>query len=187
MQAFRALPRSWVWTFADAEAALGPSEQSDFREGRVTAVPGRRLLKSLGPVRLLVVTVRKADIADDVYYYRAEGQLLDAARDAPQQPFAGIGFARDRRDRLAWIIAANLALLALAYAAFVAAGAEAARGRRPAAPAGGAAGGLRRRTPPALCRCAAAGIDPGLAVRAGRGVLLAPLSGRARPRGRAAA
>ena len=50
------------------------------------------LLKRFGAAKLLVVTIYRTDVADDVYYYRARGQILDAAGNSPQESFVASGF-----------------------------------------------------------------------------------------------
>ena len=118
LRMFRALPRFRVYTHAEAAAALTPAELADFLAGRVTPAVKAGLLKGFGATKLLVVTIRPVDAAEGVYRYGTEGQLLDAASDSPPERFSTMGLSRDRRDRLAWIVLANVALLALALAAY---------------------------------------------------------------------
>ena len=115
---FRASPRFRVHTHAEAAVALTPAELADLLAGRVTPAVKAGLLKGFGATKLLVVTIRPVDAAEGIYHYGTEGQLLDAASDSPPERFSTMGFSRDRRDRLAWIVLANVALLALALAAY---------------------------------------------------------------------
>ena len=62
-------------------------------------------------------SIRQTDAIADVCRWRTEGWFLDAGK-PPQKAFSTFGFGRDRRDRLAWILWANAALLAVAYAAY---------------------------------------------------------------------
>ena len=132
-----------------------------------------------GP-RVLVVVIRQADVIGDVHFYRMEGRILEAGKPR-QEAFSTSGFGRDRRDRLAWILWANAALLAIAYAAY----ALIVHTHR------AMAGGIMDRASPAaigcFCRGAhsairgfpAAGIDTAPTGNAGTGFLLDCVSGRA--------
>ena len=95
------------------------------RRGRLAMISGpaaslprlrRGCSQAFGP-RLLVVVIRQADAIADVCCYRTEGRFLEAGK-PPQEAFSTSGFGRDRRDRLAWILWANAALLVVAYAAY---------------------------------------------------------------------
>ncbi len=138
-QVFRGSPLFQVQTHAAVEEAIGPAGEDasqrpeppatavagrfpgqttrdDFRAGRITPAVEQRLLKAFGP-RLLVVVIRQADAAADLCCYQTEGRILEAENPS-QEAFTTSGFGRDRRDRLAWIVWANVALLAVAYAAY---------------------------------------------------------------------
>ncbi len=143
-QVFHESPLFQVQTHAAIEDALAPAGnevRDDFRAGRITTAVAERLLQAFGP-KLLVVVIRQADAIADVCYYRAEGHFLEAEKprqEASQGPslggdesqqslaagkprqesFSTAGFGRDRRDRLAWILWANAALLVIAYVAYV--------------------------------------------------------------------
>ncbi len=123
-QVFRRSPQFQVQTHAAVEEALAPAGKEtpqqagdDFLAGHITAAVQKRLLETFGP-RLLAVVIRQADAVADVCCYRTEGRFLEAGK-PPQEAFSTSGFGRDRRGRLAWILWANAALLAVAYAAYV--------------------------------------------------------------------
>jgi tetratricopeptide (TPR) repeat protein/uncharacterized protein (DUF1778 family) len=118
-QVFRGSPRFQVLGHADVAPLLSRAEWDRLQGGDVTSLRGN-LLQGLGP-RLLVVTLRKSDATNDVRAYTATGQILEESGNTPAKrvkPFSAVGVARDRRDRLAWILWANAALLAAAYAAY---------------------------------------------------------------------
>ena len=121
-QAFHGSPRFSLPRNAAVTEALTPGKGEtdtpleDFRAGRITPAVEEKLLKAFGP-NLLVVAIRRADvIADDVYYYQTEGNIIEASK--PQETFSTFGLGRDRHDRLAWIVWANAALLAAAFGAY---------------------------------------------------------------------
>ena len=118
LRMFRTSPRFRVHTHADATGALSPAEQADLLAGHLTPAVKTGLLRTFGATRLLVVTIRPVHVAEGLYYCGTEGQLLDAASDSPPEWFVTTGFNRDRRDRLVWIVLANVALLAMALAAY---------------------------------------------------------------------
>ncbi len=122
-RAFRGSPQFLLQTGAAVEDALAPAGKEtppqvcdDFRAGRITTAVAERLIEAFGP-RLLVVVIRQNDVVADVCRYRTEGRLLEAGKPR-QEAFSTSGFARDRRDRLAWILWANAALLVIAFAAY---------------------------------------------------------------------
>ena len=186
-QVFRGSPQFQVQTHAAVEEALAPAGEEtprqagdDFRAGHITTAVQERLLKAFGP-RLLVVVIRQADVVADVCCYRTEGRILEAGK-PPQEAFSTSGFGRDRRDRLAWILWANAALLVDRLCRLRADRAHPPRhGRRQlvdhASPA--ALGCFCRGAHPALRGFPAAGIDTAPAGNAGAGFLLVSVSGRA--------
>jgi hypothetical protein len=120
-QVFRGLPRFQVKTYAAVAKALTPAEKEaprtaleDFQAGHISSAVSDRLLKEFGP-RVLLVTIRRADVTRDVDCYQTEGQILEATNKPQQQTFVSTGLGRDRRARLAWILWANVALLVAAY------------------------------------------------------------------------
>jgi hypothetical protein len=118
-QAFRGSPRFQVLGHADVAPLLSKADWDRLQAGDVASVRAG-LLKGLGP-RLLVVTLRKSDAVKDVRAYAATGQFLEEPGNSPQKPqrpFSALGVARDRSDRLAWILWANAALLAAAYVTY---------------------------------------------------------------------
>ena len=185
-QVFRGSPQFQVHAHAAVEEALAPAgtetvsqARDDFRAGHITTAVEEKLLQALGP-RLLVVVIRQADAVADVSCYRMEGRLLEAHKPR-QEAMSTFGFGRDRRDRLAWILGANAALLAIAYAAFALVVRTPPRhGRRQlvdhASPR--AAGGFRRGAHPALRNFPAAGVHTASPGNAGAGLLLDRVPGR---------
>jgi tetratricopeptide (TPR) repeat protein len=122
-QVFHGSPQFRVQTHAAVEDALAetgketpPRARDDFRAGHITTAVEEKLLQAFGP-RVLVVVIRQGDIIGDVHCYRMEGRILEASNPR-QETFSTSGFARDRRDRLAWILWANAALLIISYAAY---------------------------------------------------------------------
>jgi tetratricopeptide (TPR) repeat protein len=116
---FRGSPRFEVLGHADVASELSKTEWDRLQAGGVTSVPAG-LWKAFGP-RLLVVTLRNSDATEDVRAYAIEGQILETPGSPPQKPqklFSAVGVARDRRDRMAWILWANAALLAAAYVVY---------------------------------------------------------------------
>ncbi len=120
LRVFLASPRFRVRTHAEVATALTHAELADFRASRVTPAVKRQLLAGLAATKLLVVFIRQVDQTDDVTCCRAEGQILEASGDAPSDSFSTLGFGRDRRSRMAWLVEANLALLVLAFAVYLA-------------------------------------------------------------------
>jgi hypothetical protein len=115
---FRESPHFDVQTPAKVDEALSPAGdevRAAYQAGNITTAVVEQLHKAFGPT-LLVVVIRQADVFGDICYYQTEGRILEANK--PQQSFSTTGFGRDRRDRLAWILWANAALLLGAYAAY---------------------------------------------------------------------
>ena len=123
-RAFHGSPRFRLPTDFEVAEALAagsgeketpPTALDDFQAGQTTPAVEKRLLKAFGP-RVLLVTIRQADIIADIYRYQTDGRILEANR--PQEAFSTSGFACDRRNRLAWILWANAALLVISYVAY---------------------------------------------------------------------
>jgi tetratricopeptide (TPR) repeat protein len=117
---FRRSPEFQVQTHSDVENAIRSAAaevRGSFRAGKVTTAAVEEVLhKAFGP-KLLAVVIRPADVVADVYCYQAEGYVLDA-NNSRRAVLSTSGFARDRRDRLAWILWANAALLIIAFGVY---------------------------------------------------------------------
>ncbi len=98
LRLFRTSPRLRVYTHAEVAAALphdGAEQAEDalakLGTGPIPPEMKEALLKRLGPAeltRLLVVRIRRADVADDVYRYTADAILLGGdGDDGPREPF----------------------------------------------------------------------------------------------------
>jgi hypothetical protein len=109
----------FVRSHAEVARALSPPDLAAFEAGEVTLSARAALARAFGSSRLMVVTLRRVDVVDGDWLYRADGRIYGPNQEMPGQSFSSFGLARDRRGAWPSLVAAHGLLLALAVALHV--------------------------------------------------------------------
>jgi len=111
-------PRFFVHTYQEIASSLTEKELKAFKANKMDSDLITHLCQVMNNPYLALLTIRKVDIVDDVYFFIIEANTYWDNEGTPKFKMAEMSFCRDRREALIpiWII--NVSLLCLTLVVF---------------------------------------------------------------------
>ncbi|MEM2146066.1 MAG: AAA family ATPase, partial [Candidatus Jordarchaeaceae archaeon] len=119
LNVFNKYPKFFIHNRSELISSLPPNIFDKYLEGKITEEFLSQIFLLFNSSNLLLVSIKKLDEVDDIYFYEITGDLYQPGLVQPIVSFFQYGLSRDRRPVVPVILMINLILLLLSIVAFI--------------------------------------------------------------------